>query len=182
MRWEVVLIGPVRSGKSTQGRLLAEALGRPQVSLDEERWRYYREIGYDDELAAEIRRRGGFLALVMYWGQFDAYAVERLLVEHHGCVFDFGAAIYESRENLDRVRRALSNYPNVFLLLPSADKEESLRILRERDEDPPADLNFDFNRRFLDHPSYDELARHTIYTAGRTPEQTRDEILRLLEK
>lgn len=182
MSTDIVLIGPVGAGKSTQGRLLAAALGRPQVSLDDARWRYYREIGYDDELAREIRRRGGFLALVMYWGQFDAYAAERLLAEHRDCVFDFGAAIYESRENLDRVRRALAPYPNVFLLLPSEDRGESLRILRERDEDPPADLNFDFNRRFLDHPTYYELARHTIYTAGRAPEETRDEILRLMAR
>jgi len=68
MNSSIVLLGPVSAGKSTQGRLLSAALGRPQVSLDEERWRYYREIGYDDELAREIRQRGGFLALVMYWG------------------------------------------------------------------------------------------------------------------
>lgn len=176
---DIVLIGPVRAGKSTQGRLLAAALGLPQVSLDDERWQYYREIGYDDELGREVRRRGGFLALVMYWGQFDPYAAERLLADHRDCVFDFGAAIYESRENLGRVRRALAPYPNVFLLLPSADREESLHILSERDDDPPADLNFDFNRRFLNHPSYYELARHTVYTAGKTPEETRDDILRL---
>jgi shikimate kinase len=180
MNSDIVLLGPVSAGKSTQGRLLSAALARPQVSLDEERWRYYREIGYDDELAREIRQRGGFLALVMYWGQFDPYSVERLLAEHHDCVFDFGAGIYESRENLERVRRALAPYPNVFLLLPSPDREESLRILGERDQAPPADLNFDFNRHFLQHPSYYELARHTIYTAGRTPEETRDEIMGLL--
>ncbi len=54
---DIVLIGPVRTGKSTLGRLLAQALGLPQVSLDEIRLRYYKEIGFDEALAAEIRRQ-----------------------------------------------------------------------------------------------------------------------------
>jgi adenylate kinase family enzyme len=60
---DIVLIGPVRSGKSTVGRLLAERLGLPQVSLDSQRWQYYKEIGYDEDLAREIRARGGFPVL-----------------------------------------------------------------------------------------------------------------------
>ncbi len=66
MHGDIVLIGPVRAGKTTLGKLLAERLGVPQVSFDDERWRYYKEIGYDVELAREIRQRGGFLALVLY--------------------------------------------------------------------------------------------------------------------
>ncbi len=44
---------------------------------------------------------------------------------------------------------------------------------------PPADLNFDFNRHFLEHRAYQELAKHTVFTKGRSPEETRDEILGL---
>lgn len=174
---EIVLIGPVRTGKSTLGKLLAQRLDVLQVSLDEERWRYYKEIGYDERLAQGIRSRGGFLALVLYWNLFDAHAAERLLAEHLGCVFDFGAAIYWSDEMLRRVQRALRPYPNVVLVLPSPDVEESLRILKERDAEPPADLNFDFNGYFLRHRSYYALAKLIVYTKGKTPEETRDEIL-----
>jgi cytidylate kinase len=46
---EAILIGPMGAGKSTQGKLLAEALGLPQCSMDEIRWDYYREMGFDDE-------------------------------------------------------------------------------------------------------------------------------------
>jgi shikimate kinase len=176
-RREIVLIGPVRAGKSTLGRLLAERLNVPQVSYDEQRWGYYKEIGYDEGLAQEIRRRGGFLALVLYWNLFDAYALERLLAEHRDCVFDLGAAIYWNDEVLNRVRRALAGNRNVVLLLPSPDIRESVRILAERDTDLPSDLNFDFNAYFLGHRSYYALARLTVYTKGRTPEETRDEIL-----
>ena len=174
---EIVLIGPVRTGKSTLGKLLAQRLDVPQVSLDKRRWHYYKEIGYDEGLATEIRSRGGFLALALYWNLFDAYAAERLLAEHQNCVFDFGAAIYWNDEILGRVQRALRPYRNVVLVLPSPDIEESLRILRERDPNPPADLNFDFNAYFVRHGSYYVLAKLIVYTKGKTPEETRDEIL-----
>jgi shikimate kinase len=170
----------VRAGKSTIGRLLADKLALPQVSLDNLRWKYYSEIGYDPDLAQEFRRQGGFLALVLYRSLFDAYAVERTLNDHSGCVFDFGAGIFESLEDRNRVKQALKPYPNVFLLVPSPDLEISLRILADRDQTPPTDLTFDFNRHFLKHPTYYELAKFTVYTQDKTPEETCQEILDLL--
>jgi hypothetical protein len=179
---DIILIGPIHTGKSTLGKLLSEKLGLPQISLDALRWKYYREIGYDDKLAKALRQHGGFLALVLYWNLFDAYAIERVLAEHRHCTFDFGAGagICESRESFARVQLALAPYRNVFLVLPSLDLEESLQILKSRDTHPPADLNFDFNRHFLEHQAYYELAKHTVFTKGRLPEETRDEILGLV--
>src|SRR5699024_10182938 len=119
----------------------------PQVSLDELRWSYYKEVGYDDNLARTFRDRGGLLAVVLYWQLFDVYSVERVLAAYQNGVFDFGAGVgvYESHELCARIQQLLQPYPNVFLLLPSPEQAESLQILRERDLDPPADLNFDFN-------------------------------------
>lgn len=176
-RGEIILIGPVRTGKSTLGGLLAQKLGIPQVSLDTKRRQYYKEIGYDEELAHEIRKRGGFLALVLYWNLFDAYALERFLADYRDCVFDFGATIYWNDEILSRAQRALQPYRNVLLILPSPDVEESLRILKERDLEPPGDLNFDINAYFIRHRSYYSVAKQIIYTQGKSPEETRDEIL-----
>jgi hypothetical protein len=68
---------------------------------------------------------------------------------------------------------------NVFLILPSPDRAESLQILRQRDENPPSDLNFDFNGHFLAHHGYYDLAKFTVYTKGRTPAETCAEILAL---
>jgi len=124
------------------------------------------------------------LALTLYWQLFDAYSVERVLAEHDRCIFDFGAGvgISESREQFTRVQRALAAYRNVVLLLPSPDVAESLRILRQRDADPPSDLNFDFNAHFLHHHGYTDLAQFTVYTAGHSPQATCDEILRMIEE
>jgi hypothetical protein len=78
------------------------------------------------------------------------------------------------------VQRALAPYPNVVLILPSPDIEETLRILQDRDTEPPADLNFDFNRHFLARGFYQEIAKHTVFTQDKSPEETHDEILDLL--
>ena len=51
----ILFIGPVRAGKSTLARLVAARLKLTHVSLDDIRWQYYREIGYDDDLAKLIR-------------------------------------------------------------------------------------------------------------------------------
>ncbi len=177
---DIVLIGPVRTGKSTIGNLLAEKLGLPQVSLDKVRWEYYKEIGYDTRLAQDIRTSGGFLALVLYWNLFDAYAVERLLMDYHHCVIDFGAGVYWNLEVFYRVQRVLVSYRNIVLLLPSPDLDESLRILTERDHNPPKDIHFDLNTFFLRHHTYYDLAKFTVYTRGRTPEETCAEILKLV--
>jgi shikimate kinase len=48
---DIILIGPIGAGKSTVGSLLAVQLGLPQCSMDERRWHYYKEIGYDETLA-----------------------------------------------------------------------------------------------------------------------------------
>ncbi len=75
----------------------------------------------------------------------------------------------------------LAAYRNVFLLLPSPNRGESLQILRKRDVEPPSDLNFDFNRHFLAHHGYYDLAKFTVYTQGRTPTETCAEIVALVD-
>ena len=178
---DIVLIGPVRAGKSTLGKLLSATLGLPQVSLDTVRYGYYKEIGYDENYARDIRRQEGFVAFMYYRELFAAYAVERMLSDYHHCVFDFGAGIFESDEMFTRVQKALAGYPNVVLLLPSPNIEESLRILAERDSNPPKDITLDLSAHFIKHHTYTDLARITVYTQGKSPEETCQEILERLK-
>lgn len=173
------MIGPSKAGKSTLAVLLAQRLNLPHRSLDEERWRFMREIGYDEELDRVFRATGGFLARALYWQLFNAYVVERFLAEHEQCVMHLGAghSVCDSTEMLDRVERALAPYPNVVLILPSPDPDESIRVLNERLVADGVRFNFDFSAHFVRHPSNYRLARYVVYTEGKTPQETAEEIL-----
>ncbi len=177
---DIILIGPIGAGKSTQGQLLAERLALPQCSMDDLRWAYYDEIGYDKALAQQKRDAKGMGAVLQYWKPFEAYAVERLLAEHRGCVIDFGAghSVYEDEALFKRVQQALAPYSNVVLLLPSPDIEESRQILRQRNHDRPSDIQL-VNEHFLQHPANAQLAKHTVYTRSKAPAATCADILKV---
>ena len=185
-RSEIVLIGPVRAGKSTIARLLSERLGVPAAHLDTLRWHYYHEIGYDQALATRLRWDEGFLALYRYWKPFEIHAVERVLADYRDCVFDFGAghSVYDDPAQAARARKALAPFRNVVLLLPSPDPDEAVRELRVRigpwTPKPPHEPFFDFEDYFVRHPLNRSLATITVYTAGRTPAETCDDVLRRL--
>jgi shikimate kinase len=184
MSSEIILIGPFRAGKSTIGALLAQKLKLPQVSLDDLRFGYYREIGFDENLAKEIRQQSGFLALTLYWSLFNSYAIERVLADHRNCVIDFGAGpiVFESDELVTRIQRALAPYPYVFRLLPSPDVEESIRILQQRERElfPNAVPGFNWAEYFVKHHMNGQLAKQVVYTKDKTPQETSEEIVRLV--
>ena len=104
------------------------------------------------------------------------------LVERHAAgakrVIDFGAghSVFEDEAMLARAERALASFANVVLLLPSPDDAESVRLLRERTGDAESN-GLDFHEHFVRHPSNRRLAKHVVHTAGRTAEETRDEII-----
>ena len=176
---DVILIGPPGVGKTTNGKLLAERLGWAVYELDQLRFAYYYEIGYDDEEVSRLYHEGGLPAIYRYWKPFEAYAAERVLADHTGCVITFGAghSVYEDDALFRRVQQALAPYPNVVLLLPSPDPEESIHLLNGRHAEMiPGD--FDFTRHFITHHSNHELAKIVVYTKDQTPDETCDEILR----
>jgi shikimate kinase len=178
---DIILIGPMGAGKSTIGELLANQLGIPQCSMDEHRWHYYQEIGYDEELAKQKRETEGLWGVCQYWKPFEAYAVERLLSEYKNCVIDFGAghSVYEDISLFQRVQKVLEPYPNVVLLLPSSNLDESLQILNDRNEYLP-DGNPNINEHFIRHQSNYVLAKFIVYTKEKTPQETCNEILKLV--
>ena len=191
MRAPLILIGPMHAGKSTVAALLAERWGVRRICMDDVRWDYYREIGYDESRQKQAYERGGFAGMVAYWKPFEAHAVERLLADvaagppgAKGCVIDFGAghSVYEDPALLARVHKALTPHA-VVLLLPSSDPEESIAILRARRDALHPQLigtPTDVNEHFVRHPSNGRLAKFTVYTGNRTPEQIVEEIANLI--
>ena len=181
----VILIGPISAGKSTIAQLLAAKLDMPRYEVDEDRWRYYDEIGYDKAEGKRIAEAEGMIGLIQYWKPFEAHVVERVLVEHPNTVMDFGAghSYYEDAALFARVEKALAPFPNVILLLPSPDLDESVEILNARftelltrevrSVDP---MLLELNAQFVKQPSNHKLAKMVVYTKGKTPEETCEEI------
>lgn len=188
MRNTIILIGPMMAGKSTVGRLLSERLGLPQIVLDDVRWDYFNEIGYDEEETRQIVAEQGMAGLLAYWKPFEVHAVERVLADHDNCVIDFGAGytVQEDKELFGRVEAALAPYEHVILLLPTPDLEKSIEILNTRmaallrevgqpEERIPEVLKA--NEGFVNLPYNGRLAKRIVYTEGKTPEETCDEIV-----
>lgn len=177
---DIILIGPQGAGKSTIGRLLAKKLERAQVSMDQIRWDYYKEIGWNPEVQKQISDNVGFAGVYRYWKRFELYAVERLLKEHQNCVIDFGAghSVYEDDADFARARELLAPYSNVVLLMPSPNLDESVAVLHQRGT---LVNGMEANRFFTTHPSNRKLAKLVVYTKRKTPSETRDEILKRLE-
>lgn len=188
----VVLIGPSGSGKTTVASLVAAELDMAAVDLDDIRWDYWAEIGYDADHARELRQRHGIKAMAEYWKPFELHGVERVLADRprgHVIAFGGGQSVYEDPDQFARVRSALRPFPYVVLLLPCRDPAEALEILTGRlrqDRSPDgsgaaaAEQFREINRTFIEHPSNRRLATHTVLTAGRTPEQSGAEIAALV--
>lgn len=182
MNKTIILIGPIGTGKTTIGRLLAQKLNHPLRSIDQLRSAYYEKIGYDNAHAADQ----GIQAVIKYSKPFEAQMVEMILADNPNSIIDFGASnsVYDDQNLLQRVQNALAPYPNVILLLPSPDTAESNQILKERlikmlteAGKTYSDKSFELNNYFIQHPSNHHLAKTIVYTKGKSAEQICDEIV-----
>ncbi len=187
----IILIGPSGAGKSTTGKLLADKLGMTWLELDDLRWAYYDELGYDKDKAKQLRREHGFVVVVAYWQPFSIHALERVLEDHPvGCVISTGAGavIHDNPDFAARAKKALAPYPFVVQLSPSADIEEAIRICNARivaDNPEMADTAggpLAVNAEFIRRGDYHMLATITIYNAKLTPDETCAAVVEAIEK
>ncbi len=178
MKSEILLIGPIGSGKTTIAELLYHRTMLPHRSMDLLRWGYFEEIGYDRGDAREKYMEGGFWRLYHYWKPYEAYAVKRMLDDFRECIFDFGGSqtVYEDDALFEQVRGLFAPYPHVILLMPSPDKEESIQILHARNA-YASEEQWAVNELFVRHHSNYDLAKYIAYTKDKSPEETCDEIL-----
>jgi len=178
MKSEILLVGPIGSGKSTIAELLCARTMLQHCSLDLLRWMYFEEIGYDRSIARTKYAEEGIWGLYRYWKPFEAYAVKRMLEDYRECIYDFGSSqtVYEDDNLFKQVNDLFAPYPFIVLLMPSPDKDESIRILNGRTSHIP-DEQRQINEHFVRHHSNYDLAKYSVYTKDKTPEQTCDEVL-----
>jgi shikimate kinase len=189
MNSTIILIGPLGAGKTTIRHLLAEKLDLPFCSVDDVRWAYYRKVGYDNALASQIASSNqGIQNVLRYSKPFEARMIEQVLADYHG-IIDFGASnsVYDDQELFSQVENALAPYPNVILLLPSPEMDESVEILKSRligmlseAGKEFTDELFELNKYFIQHPSNHRLAKLVIYTKDKTPEKICEELVQKL--
>jgi hypothetical protein len=191
MSSSIILIGPTRTGKTTLSKLLGIALKMPAIDLDELRWGYHDEIGYDAAKAQNIARKEGLKSLLNYWKPFSIHAVERVLQDYpvnHVIAFGAWHTIYDDEALLERAKAALEPFKHIILILPSPDVDESYRILRQRHEIsspdfPPeeADKMMEDLRQFMNHPSNTYLATMTVYTGETSSEESCSKIMQAIQ-
>jgi hypothetical protein len=186
---DIVLIGPLAVGKTTVGAALSARLGHPQVSMDDVRWGFYDELGYD---AAEADRRfaeGETMPDRLAYGRpFEVHAIERLMAVTVRGVVDLGASnsVFDDEQLLARVERALMPAA-VVLLMPYPDAEASIELLADRltqivaaKGEPLSPTLLQLNEYFVRHPANRRLADVVVHTGERTPEELTDEIVHRL--
>ncbi len=187
----ILIIGPMAAGKTTVSELVAARFGIPHVAVDDVCRSYYEEAGYDRAHVEELLASQGETEYMKYVRPFYVHAVERVLEDHSGCVLDFGAGhvVHDDPSLFERVRAALAPHPNVILLLPSPDMEESIAILHDRilqrvaeyaEEGEDYRWAIEENKQFILHPSNARLAKATVYAGDRTPVEICEEIVQLV--
>jgi hypothetical protein len=179
----IILIGPVRVGKSTLAIQLASDLGLPRRSLDDLRWSYYREVGFDCAYSDSLEQTGRWNDRRLYWSKHDPHAIRRVLEDYgEGHAVDFGAShsLHEDAAQFEVVKCILAPHPQVVLVLPCRDPRESLRLLNERRGAPHLLYGFDLNERMLLHGSNYALAKHVVYNHGKTVAETSRELIDML--
>ncbi|MFJ9645313.1 shikimate kinase [Streptomyces sp. NPDC004244] len=162
----VVLVGPMGSGKSTVGELLARRLGVPYRDTDA------------DIVAAQGRPVSDIFVDEgePYFRELERQAVATAVAEHTGVLALGGGAVLD-----EGTRRLLSDLPVAYL---SMDVEEAVRRVGLGAARPLLAVNPRRQWRELmeaRRPLYTEVARVEVPTDDRTPEEVAQAVLDALE-
>jgi len=172
----LILIGPKGQIVEDVGELLASHLNKPFIKLREITDEYAEEIGFTPDDQKEAEEKNGFDGFFDYMQTFFAHVIKRAVEEHQGSIIAFDP-LQSVVTDSERLRSTLEHLKptDVVLLRPTEDDAESIAII-QRQRSAFVDGK-EMNEHFLTHHSNNDLAKHTFYTKGKSPEQTANEIL-----
>lgn len=162
----VVLVGPMGSGKSTVGELIAQRLG----------------VSYRDTDADIVAAQGREISDIFvdegepYFRELEREAVAAALAGHEGVLALGGGAVLD-----ERTRELLAGLPVAYL---SMDVEEAVKRVGLGAARPLLAVNPRRQwRELMDarRPLYTEVARVVVATDERTPEEVAQAVLDALE-
>ena len=158
----ILLIGPMGTGKTTVSKKLRELTGYPIISLDDRK-----------QLEDFYKQRNQF----KHYKEFEFYLTSKVLTSlSEPTIIDFGAghSIYENKIMFYEIKKLLTRFKNIELLLPSQNLDESIEVLRERikpRKNAKAPSYFEANIRLIKSPCNDEIATDVYYTKDKNPDE-----------
>ncbi|MDA2185806.1 AAA family ATPase [Bacillus cereus] len=163
----IILIGPRGIGKTTVAKILANKLNKKYISLDDE-----------GKNIADIELRNSPK------GRF--FITKKVLEENatENCILDFGCfhTFFLNDATFNEIDKILAPISNIFLLIPSADIEESKEELKQMNARMIQDATIfnmvcNSNKNILKSGFNEKLAKHIIYTKGMTFAQITEDII-----
>jgi len=183
----IILIGPPCCGKTTQGLLLSDKLGRESISIDTLAPQFYDKYGFTKIEFTKIEKEAGYIEAYRAWERSRFLATRDILSRiSSNTVVDFGAGHSHYLDNgyNSLISELLRNHTNIVLLLPTKDKGISLKILRDRNLKLRGKCWIKDNFDLLYHWIYDNqnilLATATVFTNNRSNEEVTQDILKIL--
>lgn len=176
----IIFLGAIFSGKSTIAQLLSERIMIRRIPMDRVRWYYYFKYGYDLKKEKYYFENNLFDLRDKYWKFFDINTLEDVLIDFKDSIIDLGAghSFYENEEYFLRAKKVFNKLSNTFLLLPTENKKESVRICNKRImENEYYDSNIlSLNEKFIHSKCNYELSKNIIYTENKNYEEIINEI------
>ncbi len=173
----IIIIGPIRTGKSTICKELSEKLKKTHVDMDEQRQLMYPEMGYSEEIAEKEYDLNGIKGWYLYQKPFELKAVKTIISNNNNAVIEFGGgqSVYEDENQVKEFIQLMQKEKHVFLLMPCNDNQKSIEILDKRIGDEEAEKIL--NRIFINSFTNKKVAKYIVYTNGKTPNETIEEII-----